>query len=84
MNKKDRKESIDEKALFEKLLKIIDNIEEEGKRLEKLIEPVNFEIEKLAKEEIELYNQILDGHSNLTEDQIVEKVQDRLIKEGLS
>ena len=84
LNKKDRKESIDVKALFEKLLKIIDNIEEEGKRLEKLIEPVNFEIEKLAKEEIELYNQILDGHSNLTEDQIVEKVQDRLIKEGLS
>ena len=84
LNKKDRKESIDEKALFEKLLKIIDNIEAEGKRLEKLIEPVNFEIEKLAKEEIELYNQILDGHSNLTEDQIVEKVQDRLIKEGLS
>ena len=84
LNKKDRKESIDEKTLFEKLLKIIDNIEEEGKRLEKLIEPVNFEIEKLAKEEIELYNQILDGHSNLTEDQIVEKVQDRLIKEGLS
>lgn len=84
LNKKDRKESIDEKALFEKLLKIIDNIEEEGKRLEKLIEPVNFEIEKLAKEEIELYDQILDGHSNLTEDQIVEKVQDRLIKEGLS
>ena len=84
LNKKDRKESIDEKALFEKLLKIIDNIEEEGKRLEKLIEPVNFEIEKLAKEEIELYDQILDGHSNLTEDQIVEKVQDILIKEGLS
>ena len=84
LNKKDRKESIDEKALFEKLLKIIDNIEEEGKRLEKLIEPVNFEIEKLAKEEIELYDQILDGHSNLTEDQIVDKVQDRLIKEGLS
>jgi len=84
LNKKDRKESIDEKALFEKLLKIIDNIEEEGKRLEKLIEPVNFEIEKLAKEEMELYGQILDGHSNLTEDQIVEKVQDRLIKEGLS
>ena len=66
------------------IMTIINNIEEEGKRLEKLIEPVNFEIEKLAKEEIELYNQILDGHSNLTEDQIVEKVQDRLIKEGLS
>jgi hypothetical protein len=41
-------------------------------------------MEKLAKEEMELYRQIVDSHPNLTEDQIVEKVQDRLIKEGLS
>ena len=40
--------------------------------------------EKLAKDEMELYRQIVDSHPNLTEDQIVEKVQDRLIKEGLS
>jgi len=69
---------------LKKLLKIIDEVEDEGKRLEKLIEPINLEIEKLAKEEMELYRQILDGHPNLTENQIVEKVQDRLIKEGLS
>jgi hypothetical protein len=73
-----------ETEIFEKLLKIIDEVEDEGKRLEKLIEPINLEIEKLAKEEMELYRQILDGHPNLTENQIVEKVQDRLIKEGLS
>jgi DNA repair exonuclease SbcCD ATPase subunit len=76
--------TLNETEVFQKLLKIIDEVDEEGKRLEKLIEPINLEIEKLSKEEIELYRQILDGHPNLTEDQIVEKVQDRLIKEGLS
>jgi predicted nucleic acid-binding Zn-ribbon protein len=82
-NSKSQK-AVNETEIFEKLLKIIDEVEDEGKRLEKLIEPINLEIEKLAKEEMELYRQILDGHPNLTEDQIVEKVQDRLIKEGLS
>ena len=81
---KSQKSNLNEVEIFQKLLKIIDEVEEEGKRLEKLVEPINLEIEKLAKEEMELYRQILDGHPNLTEDQIVEKVQDRLIKEGLS
>ena len=66
------------------ILGVIKEIEDEGKRLENLIEPINLEMEKLAKEEMELYRQIVDSHPNLTEDQIVEKVQDRLIKEGLS
>jgi hypothetical protein len=81
---KSQKSNLTETEIFQKLLKIIDEVDEEGKRLEKLVEPINLEIEKLAKEEMELYRQILDGHPNLTEDQIVEKVQDRLIKEGLS
>ena len=83
-NSKSKNPTLSETEVFQKLLKIIDEVDEEGKRLEKLIEPINLEIEKLAKEEMELYRQILDGHPNLTEDQIVEKVQDRLIKEGLS
>lgn len=70
--------------VFEKLLKIIDEVEDEGKRLENLINPINIEIEKLAKEEMELYQLIVDSHPSLTEDQIVESVKDRLIKEGLS
>jgi predicted nucleic acid-binding Zn-ribbon protein len=76
--KKDTMESANE------LLKIIDQIEEDGKRLENLVDPMNFEIEKLAKEEVELYKQIVDTHPTLSEDQIVNTVQDRLIKEGLS
>ena len=76
--------NITEKEIFENLLKIIDEVDEEGKRLEKLIEPVNIEIEKLSKEEMELYRLIVDNHPSLSEDQIVQIVQDRLIKEGLS
>jgi predicted nucleic acid-binding Zn-ribbon protein len=81
---KETKPNRNEAEIFEKLLKIIDEVEDEGKRLESLIGPINSEIEKLSKEEMTLYGQILNGHPNLTEEQIVEKVQDRLIKEGLS
>lgn len=70
--------------LLTKLLKILDEVEDEGKRLEKLIDPVNTEIEKLSKEEMELYRLIVDNHPSLSEDEIVKTVQDRLIKEGLS
>jgi hypothetical protein len=79
-----KKTNLTEKEIFENLLKIIDEVEEEGRKLETLISPVNLEIEKLSKEEMELYRLIVDNHPMLTEDQIVEKVQDRLIKEGLS
>jgi phage shock protein A len=65
------------------LVEIIKNIEDEGNRLEKLVEPMNKQIEKLSKEEHELYRQIKEKHRNLTDDQIIKHVQDRLIKEGL-
>lgn len=82
--KKKGSTNISQIEVFEKLLKIIDDVDDEGKRLENLINPINTEIEKLAKEEMELYQMIVDSHPNLTEDQIVESVKDRLIKEGLS
>lgn len=81
---KNKNSNISQVEIFERLLKIIDEVEDEGKRLENLIDPINVEMEKLAKEEMELYRQIVDSHPNLTEDQIVESVRDRLIKEGLS
>ena len=71
-----------EKALKD-LLSIIDNVEAEGKKLESIVNPLNKEIEKLSKEEVELYNLIKQHHTNLTEDQIVESVKSRLEKEGL-
>lgn len=75
---------IDDKKSMDQALKVINEIEEEGKRLEGLISPINDEIEKLLKEEQELYKQIVNNHRELTEQQIVNIVRDRLIKEGLS
>lgn len=82
--KTSEKINISEKEVFNKLLKILNEVEEEGKRLEDLVNPINLEIEKLAKEEQELYRQIVEHHPNLNEDQIVSSVRDRLLKEGLS
>lgn len=66
-----------------KVLEVIKDIEEEGERLESLVEPMNKEIERLSKEETELYRQIKEKHSDLTEDQIVESVRQRLTAEGI-
>jgi phosphopentomutase len=66
------------------LVKILNEIEDEGKALENLVDPLNQDIEKLALEEQELYRQIKQKHSNLTDDQIINSVKDRLIKENLS
>lgn len=66
------------------LVKILNEIEDEGKALENLVDPLNQDIEKLALEEQELYRQIKQKHSNLTDEQIISSVKDRLIQENLS
>ncbi len=66
------------------LVKILNEIEAEGKSLENLVDPLNQSIEKLALEEQELYRQIKQKHSNLTDEQIIKSVKDRLIQENLS
>jgi len=73
----------DEQSL-QRALSVLDGVEKEGKRLEDSIDPINMEIEKLAKEEQELFRQIVERHSDLSQDQIVWIVRERLIKEGLS
>lgn len=77
------KKITDEQSL-QRALSILDSVEREGKRLEESIDPINVEIEKLAKEEQELFRQIVERHSDLSQDQIVWIVRERLIKEGLS
>lgn len=72
-----------ERSLNE-MLKILNEVDNEGKKLEELINPLNKEIEKLALEEQELYRKIKEKHSDLTDEQIVESVRERLIKENLS
>ncbi len=82
LESKDKKPSNQE--TLDKLLNILQEVEDEGKKLETLIDPINVEIEKLGREEQELYRQIVEHHPELTEDQIVNFVRDRLLKEGLS
>ena len=78
LDSKDKKMS--GKETLDKLLGILQEVEDEGKKLETLIDPINVEIEKLGREEQELYRQIVEHHPELTEDQIVNSVRDRLLK----
>jgi arsenate reductase-like glutaredoxin family protein len=79
----DINKTVSNESALNKLMNILKDIEDEGSRLEKLVDPMNQEIEKLSKEEHELYRQIKEKHKDLTDEQIVKSVQDRLIKEGL-
>lgn len=71
-------------SAINKIMQILKDVEDEGSRLESLVDPMNKEIEKLSKEEHELYRQIKEKHSNLTDEQILKSVSDRLVKEGLN
>jgi predicted transcriptional regulator len=75
--------SVSNESAISKLMDILKDVESEGERLEKLVDPMNQEMEKLSKEEHELYRQIKEKHGDLTDEQIVKSVQDRLIREGL-
>jgi predicted transcriptional regulator len=66
-----------------KILNVIKDIEDEGQRLEKLVDPMNKEIEKLSKEENELYRLIKEKYTTLSDDEIINIIQIRLQKEGL-
>ena len=81
---KSKKDTNVDPNLTAKVLSILSEIEEEGNKIEKFVEPLNKEIEKLAVEEQELYRRIVETHSDLSEEQIEEAVRLRLKKEGLS
>ena len=71
-------------GLLNDLLGILNELDIEGKSLEDLVSPLNKDIEKLALEEQELYRQIKEKHYDFTDEQIIQSVKDRLIKENLS
>jgi prephenate dehydrogenase len=74
----------DSNSTVNEILKILNDVEDEGKKLESFTDPLNKDIEKLALEEQELYRQICMKHKDMTEDEIVECVRQRLEKENLS
>lgn len=74
----------DNYSAFNEVLKILNELENEGVKLKSFTDPLNKKIENLALEEQELYKQICMKHSDMTEDEIVECVGKRLEKENLS
>jgi hypothetical protein len=68
---------------LQQIVNIITNLEESQASLERFLEPINKNIEKLLIEERDLYNKICEKHSNYTEQQIVQIVTERLEKENL-
>ena len=83
-SRNDKSGKKDSNQFLMELVKILNEVEEDGKALESSVDPLNKEIEKLALEEQELYRQIKEKHFDLTDEQIIESVRDRLIKENLS
>lgn len=71
-------------AITVQLTKLLTDIEAEGRAVESLIDPLNQEIEKLGQEEQELWRNIKNKYPNLSDEQIVEYVKNRLIEENLS
>ena len=74
----------DSDSILKELKNILSDIEDEGRRLEENIEPLNVEIEKLSLEEGELWRNIKQKHYDLNDDDIIEYVKSRLVQENLS
>lgn len=78
------KSEITTESAIGELSKILKEVEDEAKRLEEMVEPLNTEMEKLALEEQELWRNIKEKHYNISEDNIISSVKERLIRENLS
>jgi predicted nucleic acid-binding Zn-ribbon protein len=75
---------INNDAIVLQLTKLLTDIESEGRSVESLIDPLNKEIEKLGLEEQELWRNIKNKYPNLSDEEIVEYVRQRLLQENLS
>jgi predicted nucleic acid-binding Zn-ribbon protein len=82
-NLKNRTDITSEEVL-KQITKVLDGTELEGKKLEESLKPLNEKIEKLGQEEAELWRNIKLKHSDTPENDIIEYVRQRLIKENLS
>ncbi len=67
-----------------KIMDILSDVEKEGERLEKMIDPLNDQIEKLRVEENELYRLIKEKHPKISDQDIVRQIQEEIKKANLS
>jgi folylpolyglutamate synthase/dihydropteroate synthase len=72
-----------DKAMDE-LIRILKELEDQSKIIETLADPMNKDIEKLSIEEQELYRQIKEKHSDISDEKLLQIIKQRIEKEGLS
>jgi len=80
----DSKNKITTESAVSEMTKILSELEQEGTNLEKAVNPINEEIEKLSLEEAELWRNIKEKHYDIPEDNIIEYIKMRLKNENLS
>lgn len=83
-NESEESKTTTNESVVLKLTKVLKDIEQEGRAVEDLIDPLNVEIEKLALEEQELWRNIKNKYPSTEDDKIIEYVKNRLIQENLS
>ena len=67
-----------------KIMDVLSEVEKEGERLEKMIDPLNDQIEKLRIEENELYRLIKEKYPKISDQDIVRQIQEEIKKANLS
>jgi predicted nucleic acid-binding Zn-ribbon protein len=77
-------DKITTESAVSELTKILSDLEQEGTNLEKAVNPINEEIEKLSLEEAELWRNIKEKNYDIPEDNIIEYIKTRLKNENLS
>jgi hypothetical protein len=83
-NESENKNETNNSNIIMELTTILAQIEQEGRGVESLIQPLNIEIEKLGLEEQELWRNIKNKYPDRSDLDIVEYVKKRLLEENLS
>lgn len=75
--------NVSQEDMLRKVLDILAKLENDSKSLESKINPINEKIEKLRKDEVQLYNGIKFKYPNIKDSELIEMVNKKLKKEGL-
>jgi hypothetical protein len=75
---KNIKNKDDIRVVSEELIKSIEEIESEEKKLQRKVSNINKEMEKLKKDEENLYKTIKDRYPELSDDEIVNQIHSNL------
>ncbi len=68
---------------LKKMISFFDLLELEAEKLLSIVEPLNNELEQLSKDEFILYENMCKKYPNLTEQEIIDEVHERLKLENL-